>query len=89
MPYFRKLSFASTLVGIFIMCINGKQFEILFPFNVCFSSFPIRMCMSTPNSKHVVGFFSIMKITKPKGRALMQMYRVVPLTKKRELRESQ
>jgi len=30
-----------------------------------------------------------MKITKPKGRALMEMYRVVPLTKKRELRESQ
>jgi len=40
--------------------------------------------MSTSNSKHGSFLFENNENTYPKGRALMQMYRVVPQTKKRE-----
>ena len=50
----------------------------------CLSDSPIKIRMSTSNSKH--GSFLYKKkpnlTTYPKGKALMQMYRVVPQTKR-------
>ena len=43
---------------------------------------PIRMCISTSNSKHGSFLYKINKNTYPKGKAPMQMYRVVPQKKK-------
>ena len=45
------------------------------------------MRMSTSNSKHGSFFFKNNENTYPKGRSLMQMYRVVPKTKQKELLE--
>ena len=46
----------------------------------CFNALPIRRCMSTSNSKHGNFLFKNNEITYQKGRALMQMYSVVPQT---------
>ena len=61
--------------------INILDFPITYK-NTSVLCQPIRMCISTSNSKHGSFLYKINKNTYPKGKAPMQMYRVVPQKKK-------
>ena len=65
---------------IICSCKHIKDFPITY--KKCFGALAICMGMSTPNSKHGYFPFNNNKNTYPKGKALMQMYRVVPQMKR-------
>ena len=54
----------------------------------CVSALPIIMCMSTSNVKKDGFLFKNNENTYPKGRALMQMYKVVPQTKRGNMKNN-
>ena len=65
------------------ICLCLHNIRLAYNIYKCFSALSIRMCMSTSNSQHDKFSFDKTneKYLPKKGRALMQMYRVVPQTK--------